>query len=709
MPVSASVTKTVRAVCPHDCPDTCAMVVTVRDGVAVDLRGDVNHSFMRGFLCQKVSRYLERVSHPARLAWPMKRVRAKGKGDFARIGWDEAIETITRRFREIAESADGPQAILPYSYAGTMGQLQGSSLDRRFFHRLGASLLDRTICATAGAAGCDVTLGTRAALDPETVVRARYIINWGSNTSVTNMHLWALMHQARKHGAKIVSIDPYKCRTAARSDWWLPIRPGTDAALALGLMHVLWRDGLHDQDYLDQHCLGGDQLRQRALDEYPPERVGSITGLAVEDIERLAREYGTAMVERGGPAFIRLNYGLQRHGGGGMAVRTICCLPAVIGAWRHPGGGALLSTSALYGFSGNPALTRPDLIPPGTRTINMVQLAEALNGELAPPPVRALYVYNANPAAVCPDQSRVLKGLMREDLFTVVHEQFPTDTVRYADIVLPATTQLEHFDIHGSYGHLYVQANLPAIAPLGEARSNNDVFRLLARGMGFEPELFEISDEELAAAALKPWTPPRRYPAADVFDGITLERLLKEGPLRLNLPEDHAPFAQGDFGTPSGKCEFYSPELAARGLDPLPTYTPPHEDPQTRPDLAARFPLQMVSPPHPSFLNSTFVNIKSLREQAGAPTIEIHPDDAASRGIRSGQWVSVANDRGRFRARAIVGETVKRGVVVAQGIWWNVYTPDGVNCNTTTSTRLTDLGGGATFFDNLVEVTKVEE
>ncbi|MBI1916663.1 MAG: molybdopterin oxidoreductase family protein [Planctomycetes bacterium] len=707
MPVSASVTKTVRAVCPHDCPDTCSMVVTVRDGVAIDVRG-ADQPFTRGFLCQKVSRYLERVYHPERLAWPMKRVGPKGNGEFTRISWDEAVETIARRFQEIAHSADGPQAILPYSYAGTMGQLQGSSLDRRFFHRLGATLLDRTICATAGAAGCDVTLGTRAALDPETVVRSRYIINWGSNTSVTNTHLWALMHQARKHGAKIISIDPYKCRTAARSDWWLPIRPGTDAALALGLMHVLWRDELHDQDYLDRYCLGGDLLRQRALDEYPPERVASITGIAAEDIGRLAREYATAMTERGGPAFIRLNYGLQRHGGGGMAVRTICCLPAVIGAWRHPGGGALLSTSALYGFSGNPVLTRPDLIPPGTRTLNMVQLAEALNGELAPPPVRALYVYNANPAAVCPDQSRVLKGLLREDLFTVVHEQFPTDTVRYADIVLPATTQLEHLDIHGSYGHLYVQVNSPAIAPLGEAKSNNDVFRLLARRMRFEPELFEIRDEELAAAALKPWAPPRRYPAADVFEGITLERLLEEGPLRLNLPEDYAPFAQGGFGTPSGKCELYSPALAARGLDPLPTYTPPHEDPQTRPDLAARFPLQMVSPPHPSFLNSTFVNVKSLREQAGEPTVEIHPDDAALRGIRSGQWVSVSNDRGTFRAKALVGETVKKGVVVTQGIWWNVYTPDHVNCNTTTSSRLTDLGGGATFFDNLVEVTVAE-
>ncbi len=699
-----SAARTVRAVCPHDCPDTCAMVVTVRDGRAVDLRGDPDHPFTRGFLCQKVSRYLERVYHPDRLLWPMKRVGPKGKGQFVRITWDEAADTIARRFRAIAKSPDGPQAILPYSYAGTMGQLQGSSLDRRFFHRLGASLLDRTICATAGGAGCDVTLGTRAALDPETVVRARTIINWGSNTSVTNMHLWVLMHQARKRGATIITIDPYQSRTAARSDWWLPIRPGTDAALALGLMHVSWREGWQDQDYLDRYCLGGDALRERALNEYPPERVAAITGIDVGDVERLAREYATSMSERGGPSFIRLNYGLQRHAGGGMAVRTICCLPAVIGAWRYPGGGALLSTSALYGFAGNPALARPDLIPRGTRTINMVQLAEALSGELAPPPVRALYVYNANPAAVCPDQSRVLAGLLREDLFTVVHEQFPTDTVDYADVVLPATTQLEHFDLHGSYGHLYVQANQPAIAPLGEAKSNNDVFRLLARRMGFEPELFDVPDEELAALALRPWQPPKRFPAADVFEGVTLDRLREQGPLRLNLPEDYAPFAEGSFGTPSGKCELFSPGMAAKGLDPLPVYTPPHEDPQTRPDLAARFPLQMVSPPHPAFLNSTFVNVKSLREQAGEPAVEIHPDDAAPRGIADGQMVRVYNDRGGFRARAVVGPTVKRGVVVTQGIWWNKVA-GGPNCNATTSSRLTDLGGGATFFDNLVQVS----
>lgn len=695
----ASRATTIRAVCPHDCPDTCGMLVTIQDGKAVTLRGDPDHPFTRGFLCQKVARYLDRVYHLERLLWPMKRVGPKGSGQFVRIGWDEAVATVAQRFAEIAASPDGPQAILPYSYAGTMGKLQGSSLDRRFFHRLGASLLDRTICATAGAAGCDVTLGTRAAIDPESVVHSRYIINWGSNTSVTNMHLWALMHQARKAGARIITIDPYRCKTATRSDWWIPIRPGTDAALALGIMHILWRDGLQDDDYLHRYCLGVNQLRDRALREYPPSKVSEITGIPVADIERLAHEYGTIK-----PALIRLNYGMQRHAGGGMAVRTITCLPAVIGAWRQVGGGALLSTSMMYPLNAA-KLERPDLIPPGTRTINMVQLAEALNGEWPGPPVRALCVYNSNPAAVCPDQSRVLAGLRREDLFTVVLEQFPTDTVDYADIVLPATTQLEHWDIHSSYGHLYVQVNEPAIAPLGEAKPNTEIFRLLARAMGFEPELFDTTDEQLIEEALTPPNSSRRFPPKKGCEGIDKERLLREGSIRLNVPKEFAPFAQGGFDTPSGKCEFYSAALEKRGLDPLPTYIPPYEDPQTRPDLAARFPLQMISPPVPSFLNSTFVNIPDLRKAAGEPTIEMHAQDAAARDLRDGQHVRVWNDRGSYRARVVVGDSVKPGVVVSQSIWWNKYAADGVNCNTTTSSRLTDLGAGATFFDNLVEVS----
>jgi anaerobic selenocysteine-containing dehydrogenase len=672
------------------------MVVSVDPtGRAVQLRGDKDHPFTRGFLCQKVANYLDRVYHPDRLLYPLRRIGPKGAGRFERISWPAAIEEIATRLKAIA--AVNPQAILPYSYAGTMGKLMYGSLDRRFFHCLGASLLDRTICATAGSAGCDVTLGTRAMIDPEAALECRYIVNWGSNTAVTNIHFWKIEHEARKRGARIVTIDPYRSPTAEKSDWWIPIRPGTDAALALGVMHIIFRENWHDADYVQRYCVGGDQLRDRVLKDYPPGVVSRITGLSTADIEQLAREYAQARQLFGGPALIRVNYGLQRHGGGGMAVRTIVCLPALTGDWRYPGAGAFLSTSKAYPWD-DAALTRPDLIPAGTRIINMVQLAEALHGELPGPPVQALFVYNSNPAAVAPNQSRVLSGLAREDLFTVVHDQFQTDTADYADIVLPATSQLEHFDIHGSYGHLYVQANNPAIAPLGEAKPNTEVFRLLARAMNFEPELFEVSDEELARQSLR---------TDGAFSGITLEAI-REGPVRLNLPTNWAPFAEGRFPTPSGKCELYSEREAQAGRDPLPHYVPPHEDPQTRPELAAKYPLQLLTPPAPSFLNSTFVNVEVLRKAAGERTLEIHPLDASARGIANGQLVTVFNDRGRFHARAILAETVKPGVVVSLGLWWRKWTDDGVNCNCTTSTALTDLGGGATFFDNLVEVAAAE-
>lgn len=690
----------VKGVCPHDCPDTCGWVVSVDSttGRAVRMRGDADHPFTDGFLCQKVANYLERVYHPGRLTTPLRRVGRKGEGKFEPFSWDEAIRVIAERFRAIAAGRHGPQAILPYSYAGTMGKLQYASLDRRFFQHLGASLLDRTICATAGAVGCDITLGTRAVIDPEAVVRSRYIVNWGSNTKVTNVHLWAIMLRAQKAGAKIVTIDPHKSRTAAASDWWIPVRPGTDAALALGVMHVLFRDGLQDQDYLDRYCLGGEELKQRVMSEYPTDKVAHITGLPVETIERLAREMGTTK-----PAFIRLNYGMQRHGGGAMAVRTVCCIPAVTGDWRQPGGGAMLSTSKLYPFD-DAFLTGPELIEPGTRTVNMTQLAEALNGELPGPPVQALYVYNSNPAAVCPDQSRVLKGLMREDLFTVVHDQFQTDTADYADIVLPATTQLEHFDVHNSYGHLYVQVNHPTIAPLGEAKPNTAVFRLLAKAMGYEDELFDMPDEQIARRAFE-----HEHGGfhGDSFRGVTFDQLLANGPVRLNVPSDWAPFADGKFPTPSGKCELFSPVEQKAGRDPLPHYIPPHEDPQTKPELAAKYPLQLITPPTPSFLNSTFVNVDTLRMRAGEPRLEMNPADASRRGITDGQTVRVRNDRGSLLAKAVVGDTVQPGVVVSFGIWWNRYTPDGVNVNTVTSTKLTDQGGGATFYDNLVEVELV--
>jgi anaerobic selenocysteine-containing dehydrogenase len=549
--------------------------------------------------------------------------------------------------------------------------------------------LDRTICASAGSLGYEYTCGRgRLGADPEAVPHCRFIINWGSNTVNTNSHLWSLMIEARKAGAAIVTIDPYKSPTAARSDWHIQPRPGTDAALALGMMHVIWRDGLQDDDYLARGTVGAGPLKGRVLEDYPPERVAAITGVDPATLTTLAQRYA-----REKPSLVRLNYGLQRHHGGGMAVRTIACLPAVVGAWRDPGGGALLSTSGTYDFAME-KLTRPDLSPPGTRLVNMNQLAEALAGALPGPPVRALYVYNSNPAAVAPDQQRVVEGLSRADLFTVVHEQFATDTVDHADIVLPATSQLEHIDIHGSYGHHHVMLNLPAIAPRGECRSNNDVFRALAGRLGFESELFP-DDETLIGVLLA---------GGPALSGITLERLRAEGSVRLAVPSPYAPFQEGVFPTPSGKCELYSERMRADGLDPLPTYIPPREDPQTNPGLAARYPLQLLSPPRPQFLNSTFANQAHHRRAAGDPTVELAAEDAAARGLAAGDWVEVYNDRGRFQARLALSGAVRPGVAVATGIYWSKLSPGGSNVNSTTATALTDMGGGATFFDNLVEV-----
>ena len=688
-----------RTVCHLDCPDTCAMVVTLDGDRAVSLAGAPEHPMTRGFLCHKMSHYLDVVYHPDRIRTPLKRMGPKGSGQFAPISWEAALSEIARNFQAIARGPHGPQAILPYSYSGTLGKIQSQSLDRRFFHRLGASLLDRTICATAGGAGYSYTVGGRIGTQPEAFAESKYIINWGSNTAVTNSHLWTWMVAARKNGAKIVTIDPYRCRTAERSDWHLMPRVGTDAALALGMMHILFRDGLQDDDYLHQYCQGADALRERVLRDYAPARVSDITGLPVSDIEQLTHEYAQQ-----GPSAIRINYGLQRHYGGGMAVRTIACLPAVTGAWREWSGGILLSTSGQFPLN-YPVLERPDLIPPGTRTINMVQLAAALHGELPGPPVQSLYVYCSNPAAICPDQNRVLQGLHREDLFTVVHDLFLTDTANYADIVLPATSQLEHFDIHTAYGHHWVQANAPCVAPFAESRCNTQVFRDLAAQMGFEPELFATTDEDLARLSL--WEGTAQVPPE--LTGITVDSLLQDGPQRLRIPERFTPFAHGNFPTPSGKCELESPRLAALGWDALPTWIPPLEARTTTRLELTEYPLELLSPPSPHFLNSTFVNVDVLRKSAGEPELEIHPTDAELREISDGQPVRIFNQRGSFYARARVGATVRPGVVVAPSIWWNRWTAGARNANATTSSALTDLGGGATFFDNRVEVELVPE
>ncbi|HEY1012635.1 MAG TPA: molybdopterin oxidoreductase family protein [Herpetosiphonaceae bacterium] len=676
----------VRGACPHDCPDTCAMLVTVKDGRAIKVQGDPDHPVTKGFLCSKVSRYVERTYHAGRVLYPQRRIGAKGEGRFERISWDQALDEIAARFGAIS-AEHGPQSILPYSYAGTMGLLHYASMDRRFFHKLGASLLDRTICATAGQFGLRYTVGASIGTDTEQFANARLILLWGTNTLTSNPHLWTFVKQARKNGATVIAIDPWRSRTADQCDRHIAPLPATDAALALGMMHVIFRDGLHDQDYLDRYCVGGEELKARAA-EYDPERVAAITGLEAATIEELALAYATTP-----PAAIRINYGLQRHAGGGMAVRTLACLPAVIGAWRDPAGGIQLSTSGAFPLN-YAALERPDFIPPGTRTINMVELGHALT-RLDDPPVKALLVYNSNPASVAPDLELVHAGLRRDDLFTVVHEQFHTDTARFADILLPATTQLEHVDLHKAYGHLYLAWNNASIAPLGESIPNTELFRRLAARMGFDDPCFGDDDETIARQALQ-----TNHPA---LAGLTLERLKETGWQRLNLPRPYAPFAEGGFPTPSGKCELYSARMAADGFDPLPTWTPPNESPATAPDLAERYPLTLLSPPAHHFLNSTFVNVLHRFEEQG-PTVEIHPDNAGERGIGDGEQVRVRNDRGGFLAKAVVTDRARPGVVIAPSIWWSALTPDGRNANHTTPQALTDMGGGATFYDNLVEV-----
>jgi anaerobic selenocysteine-containing dehydrogenase len=671
----------VRAACPHDCPDTCGMLVTVEDGVAVKIQGDPSMPFTQGTLCTKVAHYLERTYAPERLMHPLKRVGPKGSGRFERISWDAALDEIVTRLKVLA--AEDPQTILPLSYAGTMGMVQYSSMDRRFFHRLGASRLDRTLCSSAGKAGIKATLGGSVGMDPERFDEARLILLWGANPVVSNLHLWSRVQEAKRRGAQVIAIDPYRSLSAEKCTQHVALLPGTDGALALAMMHVLIAENLLDSDYIARFTLGFDALAER-VKQYSPQWAAPVCGLGAETIVQLARDYGTAK-----PAAIRLNYGMQRHAGGGIAARTIACLPALTGAWREVAGGIVLTTADFYGFD-HAALERPDLLAGRRpRVVNHAALGEALTA--AAPPVKAVIVYNNNPAAVCPDSEKVLAGFRREDLFCVVMDSFMTDTADYADLVLPATTQLEHYDVHKSYGHLYALANNPAIAPVGESLPNSEVFRRLAARMGFDEPCFRDSDEDICRTALASAQPR--------MQGIDWEEMKRAGWQRLAVPERFAPFAEGGFPTPSGKCEFYSAALAAQGLDPLPFYNPPAEG-------AAPGELQFLSPPARNFLNSSFAHLKRFRDLEGEPRLEMHSADAAARGIRDGDAVRVFNARGSLRLRARVNDQPRRGVVVAPSVWWKKHSPDGGNANNLTAQRIADLGGGATFYDCRVQVER---
>ena len=678
----------VRAACPHDCPDTCGMLVTVENGVAVKIQGDPSMPFTQGTLCTKVAYYLERTYAPDRLLHPLKRVGPKGSGRFERITWDEALDEIAARLKAL--TAENPESILPLNYAGTMGMVQYSSMDRRFFHRLGASILDRTLCSSAGKAGIKATLGGSVGMDPERFDESKLILLWGANPVVSNLHLWSRVQEAKRRGARVIAIDPYRSLSAEKCTQHVALLPGTDGALALGMMHVLIAADLVDRDYIARHTLGFEQLAAR-VKQYTPEWTARTCGLQTEEVVQLARDYGSTK-----PAAIRLNYGMQRHAGGGIAARNVACLPALTGAWRDAAGGIVLTTADFYGFD-HAALERPDLLGGRKpRVINHSAIGDALTA--AEPPVKAVIVYNNNPVAVCPDSDKVLAGFRREDLYCVVMDSFLTDTADYADIVLPATTQLEHFDVHKSYGHLYVLANNPAIAPVGESLPNSEVFRRLAARLGFDEDCFRDSDEDICRTALKSANPRMR--------GIEWEGMKESGWQRLDVAERFAPFAEGGFPTPSGKCEFYSVALEKQGIDPLPFFNPPAESAQSNPALAGEYPLAFLSPPARNFLNSSFAHLKRFRELEVEPSLEMHSEDAAPRGIRDGDRVRVFNARGSLALRARVNGKPRRGVVVAPSVWWKKYAPDGGNANNLTAQRTADLGGGATFYDCLVQVER---
>lgn len=723
----------VHTVCSLDCPDSCAVLVTVNDaGRAVKVQGDPGQPVTQGFLCGKVAKYLDRVYAPERILFPLRRKPGAQKGPlprgreeeaFERVSWEEALEGIAARLQQISDEF-GPESILPYSYAGTTGVLGYGSMDRRFFHRLGGCQLDRTICAEAGGVAWNLVYGRKLGTPTEDFRRAKLIVAWGANIHGTNVHLWPFVEQARRGGARLIVIDPYRTRTAAVADWHIAIRPGTDAALALGLMHVILNEGLEDRAYIAEMTHGFHELAERAR-EYTPERVAAWTGMTAGEVERLAREYATTR-----PAALRMNYGVQRSENGGTAVRAIAMLPALTGAWKHRGGGAQLSTSGAFAWN-RQAVERPDLAlssPLGrlARTVNMSLLGEALGEQRAVsreqgsesrehedgPAVRALFVYNSNPGATAPNQNAVRRGLARADLFTVVHELFHNDTTDYADYILPAATFLEQTDIQGAYGHYFVQLSEQAIEPPGEARSNVWLFSQLARRMGFQEECFGDTPEEIIGQALGIGGDGHSTNAG--MEHITLEELRQRGHMPLGFhrapeTEPFLPYTAGPLQTPSGKVEFYSERLAAEGLDPLPGFVAPTESRWGK--SAARHPLEFLSRKADNYMNSTFANLEGHRkmEARTSQRLEMHPEDAAARGIADGDAVRVWNDRGELRLTAMVpgGETtsVPAGVVAAP-LDWPKMNSGGANGNALTSERLTDLGAAATFYSVLVEVAR---
>jgi anaerobic selenocysteine-containing dehydrogenase len=695
----------VYSACPHDCPDTCAMVTTVEDGRAVAVRGRRDHPFTRGTLCVKVKNFEERVYSPQRLLHPMRRVGAKGEGRFERTTWDSALAEIHERFTAIID-AHGAEAIVPCSYIGQQGLVHGLNSGDAFFNRLGATVAEKTMCASAANSASVMTTGYSAGVDPLSFVHARTIVIWGCNTLSTHMHQWPMIAEAQAKGATVVVVDPIRSRTAARADWHVKLRPGTDAALALGLIHVIVAEGLVDEDYVTRHTVGFDALRARA-DSFPPDRVAGITGVAADEIRRLARAYAT-----GQPSVLRVGVAIERHRSGGQTVRALAALPALVGAWRHVGGGILQSAARALPTRGD-VISRPDFIRPGTRVLNTIELGRALTGRLGSgAPVKALFVYNCNPAVTLPEAGLIRDGLARDDLFTVVSEQFQTDTADYADLLLPATTQLEQFELGYSWGQFFLALNQPAIAPLGEAVPNAEMFRRLAAAFGFNEPYFRRSDEEIARDAVD-WSHP-------ALAGVDLERLKRDGYARLSVgdPDTRRPHAEGNFPTPSGKCELvasravdgdlvlprlrqgHAGDQPAGPVDPVPDFVaPPPGDP--------RYPLTLLSPASHAFLNSSYGNLPVQRRAAGEPFAAVHPEDAAARGIAEGDRVRVFNDLGAIEVDARLTDDTQPGVIVVPVGYWKRIHGREVGVNVLNPAAYTDIGRGPALSDTRVEVAPV--
>ena len=687
-----SQTRYIRGACPLDCPDTCSWIVTVKQGEAVALRGDPDHPYTRGSLCNKVVDYLTYARSRDRLLYPMRRIGPKGSGEFSRISWDEALDEIAERFRDVI-ARDGAEAIWPIAGSGSMGLIQGIyGAGRRLWNVLGTSRNDYNLCTIAGGFGTGYTLGdNKVGMDPESFRFSKLIVLWGANVLSTHPHLWRPILEARKSGGLVVTIDPIRTRTAAASDWHLAPIPGTDAALALGLMGVVLTQGKEDQQFIDEHTVGWEKFRQRIL-EFPPSRAAAMTGLPTQAIIDLGKRLAETR-----PTGIRIGIGLQRHGGGGMAVRTISCIPGVTGDWRYPGGGVFYDTRGFFGLNWE-ALWRDDLRPRQTRALDMKRLGEILL-QTNTPRVNALFVYASNPAASVPNQKKVLCGLARRDLFSVVIEHFLTDTARYADIILPATMQIEHRDLLIAYGHLYIAWNEPAVPPLGECLPTTEIFRRLGRELGLDELALYDSDETMATQLLD-----SRHPS---LEGITLEKLKIRGWMRLNYPSPFVPFERF-FPTASSKLEFVSERMAQAGLDPVAGYTPTHEMSQRDTFLAREYPLALITPANHYFLNSIFANIPRQQRRAGVPTLLIHPDDAEPRQIAGGDEVRVVNARGSFFAVADVSDCVRPGVVASSKGRWPCDSKQGASVNATVDDRDSDMGGGAVYHDNRVRVDKVE-